>query len=77
MTAWKNAFIAERRHAYEAIQKEIIDVTSQPGYFFSCVLTPCDREEMGFDEGIVEEASRYPVVLDHRKIVRDGIPMDA
>jgi hypothetical protein len=73
MTAWKEAFI----HQKELLANDIIQVTSQTGYFFKNVLTHEDIREMGFDDphAVIAESARYSVILHHPTLLRDGIPI--
>lgn len=63
MTTWKNRFIEERKRIRESIKKELIKITSQPGYFFKNVLSKDEIIEMGFHdpEGLIEESTKYKV----------------
>ncbi len=69
MRNWKKRFMKERKSVRDAIKKELIEVTSQPGYFFRNVLCKEQIEELGFDHSIVEESALYTVILNHRKLI--------
>ncbi len=49
--------------------KEIMEVTSQTGYFFKNVLSQDERDELGITDELVEMSKEYPVQLNHKKLI--------
>lgn len=57
------------RERNKLFYKDLIEVTSQTGYFFKNVLSQEERDELGISDELLEMSKEYPIQLNHKKLI--------